>query len=294
MDCCRSCTPFVDELLKNGQLYPAPSIRMRHYPAIYWAFLKISLLNQFQYRAAMSIWMIGRILEPIIYLTVWSTVAQARGGQVGAYSPADFAAYYIVLMLVNQFTFSWIMHIYDFRIRQGELSNLLLKPVHPIHSDIAENIAYKLMTAVIIFPTAMVLFFLFDPNLAFHIQTFATFLLALGIAFFMRFFIEWTLALIAFWTTRNEAINQMYFTLGLFLSGRIAPIDLLPAPIQLLADALPFRWAIAFPVELMLGRLSQDQIANGFAMQALWLLAAVVMIKLVWRAGVKKYSAVGS
>ena len=71
MDCCRSCSPFVDELLKNGQLYPAPSIRMRHYPAIYWAFLKISLLNQFQYRAAMSIWMIGRILEPIIYLTVW-------------------------------------------------------------------------------------------------------------------------------------------------------------------------------------------------------------------------------
>ena len=153
---------------------------MRHYSAIYWAFLKISLLNQFQYRAAMSIWMIGRILEPIIYLTVWSTVAQARGGHVGAYSPADFAAYYIVLMIVNQFTFSWIMHIYDFRIRQGELSNLLLKPIHPIHSDIAENIAYKLMTAVIIFPTAISLFFLFEPNLTFHIQTFATFLLALG------------------------------------------------------------------------------------------------------------------
>ena len=102
----------------------------------------------------MAIWMIGRILEPIIYLTVWTTVAHARGGSVGSYTPADFAAYYIVLMLVNQFTFSWIMHIYDFRIRQGELSNFLLKPIHPIHADIAENIAYKVMTALIIFPTA--------------------------------------------------------------------------------------------------------------------------------------------
>lgn len=138
------------------------------------------------------------------------------------------------------------------------------------------------------------LFLLFDPNLVFHIQTFAVFLLALGTAFLMRFFIEWTLALVAFWTTRNEAINQMYFTLGLFLSGRIAPIDLLPDAIQTLADALPFRWAIAFPVELMLGRLSQEQIWNGFTMQAVWLLAGFLTIQLTWRLGVKKYSAVGS
>jgi ABC-2 type transport system permease protein len=267
---------------------------MKHYVSIYWAFFKTSLLDQFQYRAAMSIWMISRILEPIIYLTVWSTVAQARGGSVGTYSPADFAAYYIVLMIVNQLTFTWIMHMYDFRIRQGELSNLLLKPIHPIHSDIADNIAYKVMTSVIIIPSAILLYFLFEPNLVFYIQTFAIFLLALGIAFIMRFFIEWTLALIAFWTTRNDAINQMYFTLGLFLSGRIAPIDLLPDPIQLLANALPFRWAIAFPVELMLGRLTPEQIWNGFIMQGVWLLIGILLIKITWRAGVKKYSAVGS
>ena len=150
------------------------------------------------------------------------------------------------------------------------------------------------MTAVIILPTAILLYFLFEPNLVFYVQTVAVFLLALSIAFIMRFFIEWTLALVAFWTTRNEAINQMYFTLGLFLSGRIAPIDLLPDPIQFLANALPFRWAVAFPVELMLGRLSSEQIWNGFAMQALWLLIGIVLIKITWRTGIKKYSAVGS
>ncbi|MBT3604773.1 MAG: ABC transporter permease, partial [Candidatus Latescibacteria bacterium] len=168
--------------------------------------------------------MIGRVLEPVVYLVVWATVANARGGMVGDYNPEDFAAYYIVLMIVNQFTFTWVMHEYDYRIRQGALSVLLLKPVHPIHSDIADNISYKVLMSFIVFPTAILLYILFDPNLLFHLQTFALFLCALTIAFFMRFFIEWTLALIAFWTTRNEAINQMYFTLGLFLSGRIAPI----------------------------------------------------------------------
>lgn len=267
---------------------------MKHYLDIYLAFFKTSLALQFQYRVAMSIWMIGRILEPIVYLVVWSTVAHARGGTVGTYKPEDFAAYYIVLMIVNQFTFTWIMHEYDYRIRQGALSVLLLKPIHPIHSDIADNISYKILMMVIIFPTAILLYLLFDPKLVFHLQIFAAFLLSLTIAFFMRFFVEWTLALIAFWTTRNEAINQMYFTLGLFLSGRIAPIELLPNFVQHLADALPFRWAVAFPVELMLNRLSTEQIWHGFAMQSAWLLLSLILLKLVWRSGIKKYSAVGS
>jgi ABC-2 type transport system permease protein len=86
----------------------------------------------------------------------------------------------------------------------------------------------------------------------------------------------------------------MYFTLGLFLSGRIAPIELLPTFIQHVANALPFRWAVAFPVELMLGRLSNQQIWHGFTMQAMWLAISLALLKLVWRSGVKKYSAVGS
>ena len=267
---------------------------MNHYLNIYWAFFKTTLAVQFQYRAAMSIWMIGRVLEPVVYLVVWATVAQARGGSVGNYNAADFAAYYIVLMIVNQFTFTWIMHEYDYRIRQGALSVLLLKPIHPIHSDIADNISYKILMSVIVFPTAIFLYILFDPNLIFHLHLFVLFLLSLTLAFLMRFFIEWTMALTAFWTTRNEAINQMYFTLGLFLSGRIAPIDLLPNFVQQIANALPFRWAIAFPVELMLGRLSQEQIDHGFTMQTIWLIISLILLKFVWRSGIKKYSAVGS
>lgn len=267
---------------------------MKHYLEIYWAFFKTSIAVQFQYRAAMSIWMIGRVLEPVVYLVVWATVAQARGGTVGNYNAADFAAYYIVLMIVNQFTFTWIMHEYDYRIRQGALSVLLLKPIHPIHSDIADNISYKILMSVIVFPTAILLYLLFDPNLTFHLQTFAVFLFSLGIAFLMRFFVEWTIAQVAFWTTRNEAINQMYFTLGLFLSGRIAPIELLPNFAQQIANALPFRWAVAFPVEIMLGRLSTEQIWHGLSMQATWLIVSLILLKIVWRSGVKKYSAVGS
>jgi len=262
--------------------------------SIYWSYLKTALALQFQYRVAMSIYMIGRLLEPTVYLVIWTTVAESRGGSVGGYTPGQFAAYYIVIMLVNQFTFTWIMHEYEYRIRSGDLSSVLLKPIHPIHSDLANNIGYKVLTSVIIFPAAGFLYWLFDPVFASNLALLGLFIASVLLAYLLRFLLEWCIALTAFWTTRNEAINQMYFLLGLFLSGRIAPLDLLPDWLRTMADVLPFKWAVAFPVELLLGRLSPDEITRGFSIQLLWLVIGLILHKLVWWRGVKKYSAVGA
>ena len=71
-------------------------------------------MDQIQYRASGMIWMIGAVLEPLIYLVVWSTVAEARGGEVGGFTSQQFAAYYITLMMVNHLTFTWIMQVFQF------------------------------------------------------------------------------------------------------------------------------------------------------------------------------------
>ena len=106
--------------------------------------------------------------------------------------------------------------------------------------------------------------------------------------------IEWSLALAAFWTTRVNALNQMYFVALLFLCGRMAPLELMPDWVQTLASLLPFRWMVSFPVELFLGRLTVDQALNGFAAQGVWLLLGWGLLGLIWASGVKRYSAVGS
>ncbi len=262
--------------------------------SIYLAYLKTSIAMMFQYRAAMAIWMIGRILEPVIYLVVWTTVAESRGGQVGGYTPETFAAYYIVLMVVQQITFSWIMHEYEWRIRSGTLSAVLLKPIHPIHSDIADNIGYKVLTSVILIPSVVVMGLVFKPTFTFDLTLFLLFLLTMGFAYLLRFYIEWSLALVAFWTTRNEAFNQVFFLVGLFLTGRIAPLGLLPHWLRQIGDALPFQWMVAFPVELLLGRLSEQQITHGLMMQVAWIAFGFVLHRVVWWRGIRKYSAVGA
>jgi ABC-2 type transport system permease protein len=261
---------------------------------IYAQQFKVTFASFIQYRAALVIWLIGHVLEPLIYLVVWSTVSRSSGGSVGGFTAADFAAYFIVLMLVNHVTYTWIMYEYEYRVRQGTLSFELLRPVHPIHSDIADNVTSKLITLPGMLAIAALLAWVFPP--AFHAVPWAivAFVPAILLAFIVRFLVEWTLALAAFWTTRVSAMNQVYFMAMLFFSGQLAPLELLPYPVRVIAFVLPFRWAIGFPTELLLGRLTPAQALTGIGMQVVWLVGALVLMKIVWRAGLKVYSAVGA
>jgi ABC-2 type transport system permease protein len=261
---------------------------------LYRAQFKTTIAEQFAYRGSLVIWILGLILEPVIYLSVWSAVARSQGGAVDTFTASDFAAYYLIAMLVDHAGMTWIMWEMEYWIRQGNLSPLLVRPVHPIHRHIANNLTFKLLTAAVIIPAVIVLSLIFHPNFTITALTLLAFIPALIMAMALRFAIEWTFATTAFWVTRVSAINQLYFVAFMFLSGYAVPLPLLPAPIQILAQWLPFYRVLGFPVELLLGRLTPSQIAIGFAAQLAWLAIAVTLLNLVWARGVRQYSAVGA
>ncbi|HEX6998789.1 MAG TPA: ABC-2 family transporter protein [Gammaproteobacteria bacterium] len=267
---------------------------MRRFLELYAALFRIGLLANLQYRAAGMIWMLGLILEPVIFLVVWSRVAEARGEPIGGYDAQAFAAYYMTLMMVNQFTFTWVMESFQYRIQLGELSYELLRPIHPVHHDITDNVAFKLVMLMIMVPALVVVYVAFEPRFDVTPRNAVLAVAALGGAFFLRFFIEWTLALAAFWTTRVAAINRLYYSLVTFLSGRVAPLAVLPAWLQDGASNLPFYYCIGFPVEVLLGELDGPAIARGFVLQAIWLAVAGVVIAAVWKRASRRYAAVGA
>jgi ABC-2 type transport system permease protein len=267
---------------------------MRALASIYAALLRISIAEQLQYRAANAIWILGVVLEPVVYLVVWQVVAAAQGGSVGDYSSGELAAYFLVFLLVNHVTFNWVMWDFQYRIETGQMSFQLLRPVHPLHQDLADNVGYKLVMLALLVPIAALLVWWFEPRFAASAWTIAAFVPALLLAFAVRFILEWVLALVAFWTTRVIAINQAYTAVLLFFSGRVAPNDLLPAPLEELAHWLPFRWMVAFPVELAIGRVAPREALVGFLAQAAWLAIAIGLLHVGWSKAVRRFSAVGS
>jgi ABC-2 type transport system permease protein len=261
---------------------------------LYAQQFRTTIAMMFQYRASLFIWMIGQVLEPLVYLIVWTIVSNSSGGSVGSYTTKEFAAYFIVLMLVNQITYTWIMYEFEYRVREGTLSFALLKPVHPIHSDIADNLSSKLITLPIMIVIAVALAVAFHASISPPLWAIGVFIPSLLLAFLVRFLIEWTLAQAAFWTTRVSALNQTYFMMMLFLSGQMAPLTLLPHPVQMVAAVLPFRWVISFPVEVLLGQHTPAEALMGLGAQVGWLIVSIILVRVVWRAGVRAYSAVGA
>jgi len=260
----------------------------------YRAQFRITFAVQMQYRAELLIWLIGMILNPVIYLVVWSTVSKAHGGSVDGYSAGDFAAYFIVTMMVNFVTFDWHMWDYEYRVREGGFSPMLLKPIHPMHNDLAENLTYKTITMIVMIPAAVALIVIFDAHVRFTPQTLTLFIPALILAFMLRWLVEWTAALAAFWTTRTLAINRVYFAVSFFLGGRMSPLKLLPKPLRTAADWLPFRWMIAFPSEILIGDVDAGAAAYGMLSQCLWIVASFIVMMVIWRRAVRRYSGVGA
>jgi ABC-2 type transport system permease protein len=261
---------------------------------VYRAKFRAEIALQFAYRGALAIWLLGLLLEPIVYLVVWTTVAASQGGSVSGFTAPDFAAYFTILMVVNQLTFTWHFHEFEWRIRNGFFSPLLLRPIHPIHSDLAENVTFKLLTFVITVPVAALLLVSFGARLQPQPWQALAFVPALLLAFALRFVFEWTLGTAAFWVTRMAALTQAYWVAVLFLSGQVAPLELFPAPVQVVASILPFRWMVAFPVELALGRVDAMGALIGFGAQLGWILVTLLVLRIAWRAGVRRYAAVGA
>lgn len=267
---------------------------MRRLADIYATLFRTDLALMLQYRAAMLIWLLGLVLQPIIYLVVWLTVAAARGGEVAGYTAGDLAAYYIVMMLVNHATFTWHMFEMGWRVRSGSFNPLLVQPLHPIHRDIAENVAYKLLTFTAVAPVAAFMVWYFEPTFSSPVWALVVFLPSVVLAFLLRFLIEWSVGLLAFWITDTSGLQQLYMAGVMFLAGRMAPLDLMPVWVQQLAAILPFRWMVAFPVELVLGRLTQAQVVDGLLVQGLWIALGAGLLHLTWGRAVRRYSAVGN
>jgi ABC-2 type transport system permease protein len=256
--------------------------------------MRIAVAEQFQYRVGNYFYMIGMVAEPVIYLVVWSTIAEQQGGSVGGITPGQFAAYYIVWTLVRNMNIIFTPYGWEQRIREGQLTSMLLRPIHPIVFDLGYFAGWKFVVIVLWLPIAAVLALIFHPEFTVRPLGVAVFAFAIWGAYLIRSVNYWTLGLITFWTTRVGPIFELFITAELLLSGRLVPLSLMPDWAQRLADVLPFKWTFGFPIEALVGNLGDQELLSGLATQAFWITVGSIAVRLTWRFAVKRYSAVGN
>jgi ABC-2 type transport system permease protein len=266
---------------------------MKRYFDYYRSMMKLSVLEQWQYPIANYFYMIGMIAEPVIYLVVWSAVARQQGGEVGGYTPGAFAAYYIVWTLVRNMNITFTPYGWEHRIRNGRLSTSLLRPIHPVNQDIAYFMGWKFVVILLWLPLAFALSLVFKPELNPTMLEAVVFFIAIWLAFLVRTMALFLLGMVTFWTTRVSALFELFFAAELILSGRLVPLALMPVWVQELAWFFPFRWTFGFPIEALIGQMTTNELFVGLGMQLAWILGSAMVLNVVWKFAIRKFSAVG-
>jgi ABC-2 type transport system permease protein len=268
--------------------------RVRSMVDFYLTAMRTQVQTQFQYRVATYMYLIGMVAEPVIYLVVWTTIADSHGGSVEGITAGQFAAYYIVWTLVRNMNIVFTPYGWEWRIREGTFSGLMLRPLHPIHYDLADFAGGKVIWVLLYLPIAGALALIFKPTFDVTPLEIVVFFFAIWGAYLIRSMLLWLLGMVSFWTTRGSAIFETYVMAELLLSGRLVPLPLMPDWAQTLANWLPFKWSFYFPIEVLVGHLSAASLIGGLGMQVLWITIGSLAVWVCWRASAKHYTAVGN
>jgi len=256
---------------------------------------QVNWAEQWQYRANLLMYLLYWLVSPIVYLAVWTSIANSKGS-VNGFTANDFVTYYMTLLIVDQITSNITIHIFAYKVQDGTLSSELILPIHPMLTHtLVNNIAFKALTIMGLIPIWIVLFFLYRPDFSSVTwQGIAFSIPAMILGFFIAFMLSASVTSVAFWTTKVFSISEFYYAVFLLFSGQFVPLKLMPTIIQEIAKYLPFQLSLYFPIQLILGKLSLAEIIQGYVVGVIWLIVSIFLFNWVWREGLKRYSAVGA
>jgi ABC-2 type transport system permease protein len=253
--------------------------------------LRVGFAEAVAYRAEFLVWLLSTNM-PLVMLALWS--AAARDGPVGRYGTAQFTAYFLVALVVRLLTGAWVIWELNFEIRQGTLAFRLLRPVHPLIAYASENLAAVPLRLALSSPVMVILAFTSGAALLSRDPlAWALLPVALAGAWAITFLAMSLVGALAFYVESAASVFEIWMGLFGIFSGYLVPLDLFPPWLASLARFLPFRYMLAFPVEMVTGLLPRERALAELGIQWLFVGGLFLLVSLAWRRGIRRFSAVG-
>jgi ABC-2 type transport system permease protein len=271
----------------------------------WWTVLRICLEERLVYRGDFWLGTLARFLPIVTQVFLWGAVfagmtaadGKSLGTQtIGGYAYHDFVAYYLLTMVARAFSsMPGLASGIALQIRNGEIKKYLVQPVDLIGFLLVMRIAHKLVYyGVSIAPFALV-FYLFRgyfPGWPPADVMFA-FITSLIFAFLLGFFLEATIGMIGFWFLEVSSLLFIYMLFNFFFSGHMFPLNMLPAPWDTVVQIIPLQYLAYFPAAVFLQKIEGPAIWSGLAIQAAWVLFFIVVCRITYWRGIKRYSGYG-
>lgn len=270
----------------------------------WWMILRISLEERLVYRGDFWIGTMMRFLPIVTQVFLWGAVfagmgvaANASGsGKIAGFDYRDMVAYYLLAMVGRAFSsMPGLASGIARQIRDGEIKKYLVQPVDLIGFLFLTRVAHKLVYYGVAFLPFAVAFYLFRGYFSGWppAEVLVAFSLSLIMSFLLGFFLEALIGMLGFWTLEVSSLLWIYMLFNFFLSGHMFPLNILPAPWDTIALAIPLQYLAYFPAAVFLEKIHGPAMWQGLAIQAAWVVFFIFACRVAFARGVRRYSAFG-
>ncbi len=268
-----------------------------------WTIFCIALEERLVYRGDFALGTLMRFLPIVTQIFLWWAIFDTIGGAepgnaaVAGYSFHNVVAYYLLSMVSRAFSsMPGLASGIALQIRNGEVKKYLVQPVDLLGFLLLTRIAHKLAYySVALLPFALVFLLcqgFFVGPWPDGLQ-WACFGLALLLSFVLGFFLEACIGLIGFWFLEVSSLLFVYMLFNFFLSGHMFPLDMLPQPWHTIVDLLPLKYLAYYPAAVLLGKVPRDALVGGLLCQLGWVVVFVILARVMFRRGVRRYAGYG-
>ena len=257
----------------------------------YFKIFKISLISYLEYRVNFVLSFLFSLVPFSVSVLLW--VAVAKHSEF--IKVKEVVSYYFVILIVKNITTTNSIIRFSDDIRLGELNKYLLKPYnycfYNLMADLPERIVFIVMNFI---PLILIYTFLHNYiKLDLSLIKIFFFIIFLILGYLINFFIDFLIGLYSFYFSKVSSLYTSIKVLRNLSAGNIFPLLMLPAKIFLTLQFLPFMYTSYVPTMLLLERTSFDLILKNLFISIIWLSILCLLSAILWKRGMKRYSAYG-
>jgi ABC-2 type transport system permease protein len=263
---------------------------------IKWVILKTAMEERLVYRGDFAFATLVRFLPIITQVFLWNAIfAVDSPQQLNGYSYSAMVSYYLLVMVARAFSsMPGLSNGIAMSVRDGSVRKYLLQPVDMLGYLFWHRIAHKLVYYIVATGPFALVFWLCRAYLPAWPEPLVLFAcgMSLAMAFLIGFLIEALIGLVSFWFLEVSSLIFIYMMMSYFLSGHMIPLEWIAEWIPWV-HYLPFKYLAYFPAAILLGRIPPESLMLELCIQAAWIVALLVLNRVAFHYGVRRYGAFG-